>query len=149
MSFSFFWHQNGIHYSIGRALMAFCGLTSCSNPPIRFREIKNCKQSANGSNTFTFESAQWRSKKLFATILNSFCSHNNRSLVRFVSRSASAFKWRSALRRVLNYPVNAIKAFDLCVFRFIMFYCVFGVFVILLSLCSMFYDLLVLVRISV
>ena len=45
--------------------------------------------------------------------------------------------------------VNAIKAFDLCVFRFIMFYCVFGVFVILLSLCFMFYDLLVLVRISV
>ena len=44
--------------------------------------------------------------------------------------------------------VNAIKAFDLCVFRFIMFYCVFGVFVILLSLCFMFYDLLVLVRIS-
>ena len=48
-------------------------------------------------------------------------------------------------KRNLLRDVNAIKGFDLCVFRFIMFYCVFCVLVILLSLCFMFYDFLVFV----
>ena len=63
-------------------------------PPIRFREIKNWKQIANGSHICLHLRLRARSgvwKKLFATILNSFCSHNNRSLV------SAPVKWRSPL----------------------------------------------------
>ena len=69
-------------------------ICSLKPPPIRFREIKNCKQIAKSCHIcLHFESTQWSMKIIFATILNSFCSHNNGSLVHF----ERPIKLRSAL----------------------------------------------------